>query len=751
MTTLETTALLIAGLFASEAVPEADLASGVSSPGERDLIPRQVLFGNPERIAVQISPDGSHIGYIAPYRDVLNIFVRPVDGDEARPVTSFTDRPVSGFSWAWNSEQLLFGRDTAGDENTHLFAANINGSPPVDLTPIDGVKAMVVESERDRPDEVVIGLNDRDPRHHDYYILNTRTGDRTPLLMNEEGYLGYLFTSDWTPRGRLSMTPEGGLKAEMKDDQGWYEFMNIGMEDSMTTQPLGFGADDRFLYGLDSRGRDTAALVVLPAERGGGARPDILFSSDRADVTGTLTSPLTKKPEAVLIEYLRPEWTALDPAVEGDLKALESLDEGSFMVTSRTADDRVWTVAYRQDAGPVRYWIWDRDAGSGEFLFTHRSDLDAYDLRPMEPVEITTRDGLVMPSYLTRPSAAAGPVPMVLLVHGGPWARDTWGFNPLHQWLADRGYAVLSPNFRGSTGFGKSFINAGNREWYAAMQDDLVDATQWAIDQGIADPDRIAIMGGSYGGYATLAALTRDPELFAAGIDIVGPSHVATLLQTIPPYWEPMKKMFETRVGSLEEPEFLDSISPLHHVDRITRPLLIVQGANDPRVKISESDQIVAAMNERGLPVTYLVYPDEGHGLVRPENRMAFNAVTEEFLAKHLGGRMQPMGDEVPQSSAQIRDKGNLELAGVEVWIDDGSSRRPVEEEVDRDTLSAEELQKIDMAMAQLNQLPSEQLPGLLNMLESQRATVPVEDLRAFDFMVQEVRRLIDQQMIKSP
>jgi dipeptidyl aminopeptidase/acylaminoacyl peptidase len=286
----------------------------------------------------------------------------------------------------------------------------------------------------------------------------------------------------------------------------------------------------------------------------------------------------------------------------------------------------------------------------------------------MQGVEIRTRDGLTMPSYLSLPPGGTGPYPMVLFVHGGPWGRDGWGYNPYHQWLANRGYAVLSPNFRGSTGFGKGFVNAGNREWYGKMQDDLNDAVAWAIEQGHADPDRIAIMGGSYGGYATLAGLTRDPELFACGVDIVGPSHVGTLLRSIPPYWAPMLKMFETRVGSLDETEWLDAISPLTHVDSIADPLLIGQGANDPRVKIAESDQIVEAMNRRGLPVTYVVFPDEGHGFRNPANSMAFNAVVEVFLAEHLGGRFEPLGDDVAESTARVHDKGGLELPGVTTW-----------------------------------------------------------------------------------
>ena len=714
------------------------------------LIPREVLFGNPERTSVQISPDGKHIGYIAPHEGVLNIWVQSVDGGDARPLTSFTDRPIRGYSWAWNSEQMLFGRDKDGDENTHIYAVDITDGSVKDLTPYPGVKAMSAGSEKDRPDEVLVALNDRDPRFHDYYILNTRTGERELLVNNDEGYLTYLFDAKWNPRGRMQMNPDGGMTFEMSDDEGWFDYLTIGMEDSMTTSPMGMSPSGDIIYARDSRNRDKAVLVSLPATRGGADSPTILHASSKADISGAMMHPDTREPQAAVVEYLRQEWAVLDPSIQQDIDALRELDKGDFNITSRTADDRIWTVSYVQDAGPVRYWIWDRDAQEGRFLFTHRSDLEQYELAEMKPIEIKTRDGLTMPCYLTLPRDAKGPVPMVLLVHGGPWARDGWGYNPMHQWLADRGYAVLSPNFRGSTGFGKAYLNAGNREWYAAMQDDLVDATNWAIENKIAQPDKIAIMGGSYGGYATLAGLTRDPELYAAGVDIVGPSHVATLLNTIPPYWEPMKKMFESRVGSLDEPEFLDQISPLTHVDRISRPLMIVQGANDPRVKISESDQIVAAMDSRNLPVTYLVYPDEGHGMARPENMMAFNAITEEFLAKHLGGKVQPIGSDVAESSVQIRNKGNLELDGIMTWVDDGSSEEPQEiGPVEVEQLTEAQLIEIQKVLDQLKSMPPEQLPMVLASIEQNRGMVPQEDRLAFEYMVQQVKQMMEQNLRK--
>jgi len=339
---------------------------------------------------------------------------------------------------------------------------------------------------------------------------------------------------------------------------------------------------------------------------------------------------------------------------------------------------------------------------------------------------------------------------MVLLVHGGPWARDRWGYNSYHQWLANRGYAVLSPNFRGSTGFGKEFLNAGNREWAGKMQDDLIDAAEWAVAEGIADPNRIAIMGGSYGGYATLVGMTDTPEYFAAGVDIVGPSHVGTLLATIPPYWAPMVAMFESRVAGTDETEFLDQISPLTRADQIRRPLLIGQGANDPRVKLSESDQIVAAMQSQDLPVTYVVFPDEGHGFSKPHNNEAFNAVTEVFLAKHLGGRAQPIGDDVANSSAQVRSLGNLDMPGVVQWESTdqpGNDQPEMAGPVSPDDLTEDQRAEATQQLDEIySQVPEEMLPAVLSQLKQQEAMVPTEDRLVFNYMVQQIEARIESQ-----
>jgi len=715
------TRLHVRGLALAAALlcPAGQLALAAEPP---TMIPRSVLFGNPVQSSPTISPCGEWIAYLAPLDDVMNVWVQPVGGGEARAITRSTVRPIFAYFWAVNAEQILYLQDEGGDENFHLFASNLEGGETVNLTPFPGARASSIRPHRDRPDEILVEINDRDVRMADLYRLNTRTGERTLIFANTEGFVGMQVDDDWRMRAVTSMQEDGGMLVRMRDGEGdddaWFDFLHIGMEDTLTTQVFGFTRDGDELFMMDSTDRNTAALMRVPAKPDGMSDRKLIFASDRADVSNAMFDPVTGEIQAVATEYLRTEWTLIDPAIGPDLEALRALESGDLNVLSRTLDDRAWIVAYTQDAGPVRYYHWDRDAGEGRFLFTNRPELESYTLQSMRPVEIPARDGLTLPSYLTLPHRTRNEaVPMVLMVHGGPWARDTWGFNSYHQWLANRGYAVLSVNFRGSTGFGKDFINAGNLEWYGKMQDDLVDAVEWAIREGYADKDRVAIMGGSYGGYAVLAGLTRDPDLFNCGVNIVGVSHVRTLLETIPPYWEPLLRFFETRVGALSDPEFLDSISPLTHVDNIRRPLLIGQGANDPRVKISESDQIVEAMNSREIPVTYVVFPDEGHGFARPANNMAFNAVTEAFLAEHLGGRYEPIGEDISRSTAQVRDLGDLTLPGVERFVPPPPAPRAEagdDARVTLESLSPEMQQQANLILDQIRSAPPDVLPMAL-------------------------------------
>jgi dipeptidyl aminopeptidase/acylaminoacyl peptidase len=623
------------------------------------LIPRRVLFGNPDRMSVAASPDGRRLAWIAPVDGIREVWVAPIgDVAAARPVTQDRRRGIPAFVWSHSDEHLLYVQDEAGDENWHVLAVDLSAGTTLDLTPVSGVQARIAGRSMKRPFEVVIALNDRDPRYHDLHVVDVRTGARTLLLRNDR-FIDFTLDGDFRVLFAVEPNPAGGRRILRRDADGSFQpFADVPAEDEMTTGVEGTTFDGSLAYVVDSRGRDTAAL--FEHDLATGARR-LVAEDPRADADGTLRHPVTRRVQAVSFNRLREEWRVLDADVAPDLAALAKLGDGEVRITSRTRDDRLWTVVLVRDDGPWRYYLWDRAARSATFLFTNRTALEGVALSKMRAFEIRARDGLSLPSYLTLPPGEGErpgkPLAMVLYVHGGPWARDAWGPNPVHQWLANRGYAVLSVNYRGSTGFGKSFVNAADHEWAGKMHDDLVDAVRWAVENGVADPTRVAISGGSYGGYAALVGLTFTPELFACGVDIVGPSSIVTLIRSAPPYWQPLIAMMKRRVGDPDTADglaFLNSRSPITHVSKIVRPLLVAQGANDPRVKQAESDQIVAEMKSRAIPVSYVLFPDEGHGFARPENSMAFRAVEEAFLAKHLGGRQEPIGEDLAGSTAQI-------------------------------------------------------------------------------------------------
>ncbi|MFN8125370.1 MAG: S9 family peptidase [Candidatus Nanopelagicales bacterium] len=625
-------------------------------------IPRHVLYGNPERADVQISPDGEYLSWLAPDGGVLNVWVAPADDlAAARVITTDRRRGIRSHDWAFTGRHVLFPQDVGGDENFHVYAVDVQTGEQRDLTPFENVTAMVAARSREVPGSVLVQVNDRVPQLHDVLRVDIATGEWERLVENP-GFAEMMARDDFTVPLAAAMREDGGVTLFRAVGDGYEPLLEVDMADSLTTGAVGFPTDKEHFYLLDSRGRDKAALYRASLSDGS---TELVFESDAADVSAILTHPVDKTVQAVEVEHARTEWVALDDSVAADLARLGEVAPGDLKVLSRTDDDRTWMVAFLQDAGPVRYYRYDRDTGAAEFLFLNRSDLEGYTLTPMHPVVIPARDGLDLVSYLSLPAwtdpEATGrptqPLPLVLDVHGGPWARDSWGFNPEHQLLADRGYAVLSVNYRGSTGFGKAFLNAGDKQWARAMHDDLLDAVAWAVAEGVADPARIAIHGGSYGGYATLVGLTMTPDVFACGVDIVGPSNLITLLESIPPYWAPMLQVFKDRVGDPttdEGRELLTSRSPLTYVDQIRRPLLIGQGANDPRVKQAEAEQIVSAMNAHGIPVTYVLFPDEGHGFAEPANRLSFFAVTEAFLAEHLGGRAQPFDDVFAGSSITV-------------------------------------------------------------------------------------------------
>ena len=626
------------------------------------LIPRRVFFGNPDRTQVTISPDGAHLAWLAPRNGVLNVWVAPRERPaDARPVTADAGRGIRFYAWAYTGRDILYIQDKGGDENWRVYSADVNTGEVGDLTPFDGVAAQIVGLSHRRPDELLVALNNRDPQWHDIYRVNLTTGERT-LLLQHDRFIGVEVDDDLTIRAAIQMTPSGGLDIFRADGDDWTLWQAFPAEDMLTASTVGFDKTGHVLYLRDSRDRDTAALVAIDITTG---ERSLLAADERADADLVLRHPTERHVQAVAFDYERKEWQVLDPAIAADMAFLRGVTDGDAEITSRSLDDRFWLVAYVVDDGPVRYYLYDRQRQAADFLFTNRAELEGLPLANMRPAVVPARDGLNLVVYYTLPPGSDSdgdgipdaPLPLVFIPHGGPWGRDTWGFNGWHQWLANRGYAVLSVNFRSSTGFGKSFTNAGDFEWGGKILADQQDGVQWAIAQGIADPARVAVMGGSFGGYSTLAGLTFYPEVFACGVDIVGPSNLITLLETIPPYWKPMIELFTMRVGDHRTEEgraLLKAHSPLTYVDRIVRPLLIAQGANDPRVKQAESDQIVTAMQARGIPVAYALYPDEGHGFARPQNNLSFAALAEAFLARCLGGRVQPIGDDLTGSSLTV-------------------------------------------------------------------------------------------------
>ncbi len=638
---------------AREADPFADdAASG--------LIARKILFGNPEKASPRISADGKRIAFLAPKDGVMNVWVAPAeDLSAAEVITSDRKRGIRVYFWAYDNRHVVYLQDEGGNEDFHAFSVDVDSKKQVDLTPMDGVRAQIVSVSHKHPSTILIGINDRDPRYHDLYAVDVASGKRT-LVQHNDGYGSFVVDLDHQVRLAVKPSDDGGDDYFIKRGDAFVPWLKIEMEDALTTTPRGFDASGKVLYLDDSRKHDTSAFgaVRLP-----GTRTEVVAHDPKADVEGVMFHPVTRAVQAVVVNHLRKKWRFFDQGVKADVALLEKEARGDIEIVSRTLDDRRWIVGFAPDDGPTRYVLFNRDDKQSRALFVNRPELENLALARMRPIEIKSRDGKTLVSYLTLPASVEGerppsPLPMVLLVHGGPWGRDTWGYNPYHQWLADRGYAVLSVNYRGSTGFGKSFINASNMQWAGAMHDDLIDAVAWAVAEKIARPDKVAIMGGSYGGYATLVGLTFTPEQFACGVDIVGPSNLVTLLSSIPPYWAPYIALFKKRVGDHEtdagKAELMKR-SPLSRAGAIVRPLLIGQGANDPRVKQAESDQIVAAMKERGIPVTYVVYPDEGHGFRRPENGTSFNAVAEAFLAACLGGKQQPFGRDLDGASLEVR------------------------------------------------------------------------------------------------
>ncbi|MFH1502438.1 MAG: S9 family peptidase [Candidatus Eisenbacteria bacterium] len=623
----------------------AGTAIFIASCGSSDtqLIPRTVLVGNPEKMRARLSPDGTRLAYVAPQDDVLNVWVKTVGEDDDRVVTRDTNRGIFRYFWTQDDARIMYLQDKGGDENWRLYDVDLETGEERDLTPFENVQVRIVDVSKHHPETIVITMNQQDERLHDVYRLDLASGELTMAARNPGNVVGWVTDFDLQVLGAVAATPTGGYDMLVRDseDARWEALLTWGPEDNMTSYPITFSRDGGSLLMVDSRNVNAGRLVSLDLAT---KELEIVAEDATYDVSDLVLHPDTFEVQAVSYTKDRAEWVVLDDGIAADFEAIAALDEGDFSLTSTDHDYDTWVVAFMKDDGPVSYWSYDRATKSGTFLFDHRSDLGDYELAKMEPISFTSRDGMTIHGYITFPvGKPRRNLPMVLNVHGGPWARDVWGYNPEAQLLANRGYICLQVNFRGSTGYGKNFVNAGDKEWGGKMHNDLLDAVNWAIDQGYADPEKIAIYGHSYGGYAALVGATFTPDVFACAISGMGPSNLLTFINSIPPYWATMIENMYTRIGDPRtEEEFLRERSPLFRVDQIQIPMIVVQGANDVRVKQAESEQIVAAMEEKGLDVEYILFEDEGHGFVIPENRLEFYGATEEFLARHLGGRFEP-------------------------------------------------------------------------------------------------------------
>jgi dipeptidyl aminopeptidase/acylaminoacyl peptidase len=634
------------------------------------LIPRKVVDAPAEHDLLTISPDGKMIAYTAPSdKGVANVWVEDLATHQKRMVTKATQRGIFGYRWAYDNAHLLYQSDENGNEDYHLYSVDLKTGAIRDLTPFQGIRSEHTLLSPSHPDEVLVGMNLRDRKVFDVYRVSLQTGATVMDAQNPGDVIGWTADQNLVVRAATAFNDNLETVVRVRDSATapWRDILTIPFEQAPFLGQVnggnivvGFSADGKKLVVGSSKGSPTNRLVELDAATGKELR--VLAGDSRADLWQIFASqfilvqnPRDQHVEAVGFDYLKPEWRAIDPAVEADIKYLSGLQPGAFFIGSQDLSGNKWTVWYFTDAGPFSFYLYDRSTRKAALLFKDHPQLDRYKLAEMRPLTIPARDGFKLVSYLTLPPGAeAKKLPLVLVVHGGPWARDEWGFDPVGQLLANRGYAVLQVNYRASI-INVPYMNAANGKIGTLTDDDLTDAVNWAVQQGIADPKRLAIMGGSFGGYSTLRALTLHPDLYACGVDIVGPADLATLMNSIPDYWKPVKKRWLRRIGDVTTDQALnEKLSPLYHADKIRVPLLIGHGQFDPRVKLSQSENIVETIRKNGGKVTFVVYSDEGHGFQRPENNLDFDGRTEEFLHGCLGGRFEPW-EKIPGSTAELK------------------------------------------------------------------------------------------------
>ncbi|MCF8358160.1 MAG: S9 family peptidase [Prolixibacteraceae bacterium] len=593
------------------------------------------FFKNPEKTSFELSPNGEYFSYLAPYESRLNVFVQKVGDEEALRITSETDRDIAGYLWA-NNNRILYLKDTGGDENYQLYGVNIDGSDLVGLTVFEGVRTQIIDDLEELPEEIIIGMNKRDARVFDPYRLNIITGEMVMLAENPGNIMGWM--TDHDGKLRIAIASDGVNQTYLyreTEDEEFVPVMSLNFKE--TLNPLFFTFDNKNVYATSNIGRDKEAIVLF--DMANAKELDVIFETEAADVSGLAYSKKDKKLQAAFyytskrqVHFLDDEAEEMYGKVEAKLPGLE------VRFTSENKAEDKFMIRTFSDKTRGEYYMYDKASDGLTKLAELSPWLDADNMCDMKPIYYDSRDGLNIQGYLTLPKGYKPKnLPVVVNPHGGPWARDYWGFNPEVQFLTNNGYAVLQMNFRGSTGFGREFWEASFKQWGKTMQDDISDGVKWLIDEGIADPDKIAIYGGSYGGYATLAGLCFSPELYAAGVDYVGVSNLFTFMKTIPPYWKPMLDMMYEMVGNPETDSLLMAeASPVFHVDNIVAPLFVAQGANDPRVNIEESNQIVDALEARGVDVEYMVKDNEGHGFRNEENRFDFYRGMITFLDAHL-------------------------------------------------------------------------------------------------------------------
>lgn len=656
-------ALLAAGVVGALLAPVAPAASAKPAAEQQALVSRELLFSAPTYSELQISPDGKRLAFLHPLNGVLNVWVAPIDAPgAAAPVTRFDMRPPDSFQWSADGQHILILKDVGGEEHSQLWVANPDKRTVINATADPAVQTKIVKVSKRHPGEILVGMNIRDKRYRDIYRIDLATGQRTEIFRNDKNYIDVVADPDFRIRLAVRGNADGSSTYFRLDPAGPTEFMTIPLVSLRNSRILGLDGEGKLAM-FDSRDGDKASLVSIDIASG---KKTLLAAAVRADIVDPLLDEASGALLATREDPLTSEWTVRSDAVRAEFAALEAAATGPFRIVDQTADNARWLLLETVPNRPDRYSWWNRKDRTLTPLLSTRPALAEQALARRVPVNIVSRDGLTLPSYLTLPTGAklgadnmpVAPAPLVLLVHGGPWLRDDLAFDPQHAWLADRGYAVLSVNFRGSGGFGSDFMAKGDRKWSETMHDDLLDAVQWAIDKGVTAKDRVAVMGLSYGGYSTLVSLSFTPDTFQCGVDLAGPSNLPRLIASMPDWWTWQRPQFVNRVGDPTTAEGAADLmrrSPIARVDAITKPLLVTNGANDPRIFPDQSQEIVDALTVRGKPVTYAFYPDEGHVYVKDGTNISFAAIAEHFLSQCLGGPAEPYGDDLVGSRVELK------------------------------------------------------------------------------------------------